>query len=121
LTLDAAASGTAFLGTFVPGLEPQLLAVSGASLARTEFLDAMKAFAVALYRTVPGLPVQVAIHPGDLLVGDAAVYGGGPDHAGFDLSGQVYVLQETPTDERMTVSLQFERENIYLPLVTRSR
>lgn len=33
LALHADANSTAFLGTFVPGSEPQLVAVSGASLA----------------------------------------------------------------------------------------
>jgi hypothetical protein len=120
LALHADANSSAFLGTFVPGSGPQLVAVSGASLARSEYLSATNTFAVVLYRTVPGLQIQVAIHPGDLSVEEAAVEGGGLDHAGFDRSGQVYLVQATPTDERMTVSVQFGREAIYVPLVTRS-
>lgn len=75
---------------------------------------------MVLYCTVPGVQIQVTVHPGDLSVEDAAVEGGGLDHAGFDRSGQVYLVQATPTDERMTVSVEFEQEAIYLPLVTRS-
>jgi hypothetical protein len=120
LSLDVAANSTAFLGTFVPASEPRLVAISGASLARTGYLSATNTFAVVLYRSVPGLQIQVAIDSGDLLVEDAAVEGGGLDHAGFDRSGQVYLVQATPTEERMTVSVQFERVKIYLPIVTKS-
>jgi hypothetical protein len=52
LTVHVGANSTAFLGTFWPGNEPQLVAVSGASLARTGY--GAGTFQVALYRAAPG-------------------------------------------------------------------
>jgi hypothetical protein len=124
LTLNAEMNSTAFLGTFWPGEEPQLVAVSGASLARTEYQPATETLAVALYRAVPGLQVQVAIHTGDFQVEDVTVRGGGLDHTGYDRSGQVYVVQVTPTEERLTVAVELGQQaathTVFLPLVLRN-
>jgi hypothetical protein len=62
------------------------------------------------------MQVQVAAHPGGLPLLDVAVHGGGLDYAGYDRSGQVYVVHVTPTAERLTVSIQV-RYSIFLPLV----
>jgi hypothetical protein len=118
LTLNAGANSTAFLGTFSPTDEPQLVAVSGASLAHTAY--GAGTFQVALYRAAPGMQVQVAVHTGGLPVLDVSIQGGGLDHGGYDLSGQVYVVQATPTQERLTVAVQVRRL-LFLPLVTKNR
>jgi hypothetical protein len=117
LILPAGANSAAFLGTFWPGGEPQLVAVSGAPLARTNY--AAGTFQVALYRAAPGMQVQVAIHTGGLPALEALVQGGGLDHAGYDVSGQVYVVQATPADELVTIAVQV-RQPIFLPLVLRN-
>jgi hypothetical protein len=114
LTLHAEANSTAFLGTFWPGDEPQVVALSGASLARTAY--GAGTFQVALYRAAPGMQIQVAIDTGGLPVLDAFVQGGGLDHTSHDRSGPVYVVQATPSEERLTVAIQV-RQPVFLPLV----
>jgi len=117
LTVNATANSAAFLGAFWPGDEPQLVAVSGASLARTAY--GAGTFQVALYRAAPGMQVQVAVHTGGLPVLDVSVQGGGLDNARYDLSGQAYVVQATPTEERLTVTVQV-RHSVFLPLVMKN-
>jgi hypothetical protein len=122
LALHLESNATAFLGTFWPdagpnGAGPQLVAVSGASLASTEYRLQPKTFAVALYRAVPGLQVQVAVHLGEMGLKEVRVQGGGLDHAGYERSGDVYVVRLTPTEERVTVS--FVGHTLYLPVVIR--
>lgn len=117
LAVNAVANSTAFLGTFWPGDDPQLVAVSGASLAWTDY--AAGTFQVALYRAAPGMQVQVAVRTDGLPVLAVSVHGGGLDHAGYDLSGQVYVAQATPTEERLTIAVQV-RYPVFLPLVMRN-
>lgn len=120
LLLHGDVNSTFFLGALQVGEEPQLVAVSGASLARTELLTRTNTFAVALYRAVPGLQVQVAVHPGSYPVDAVKVRGGGLDHARFDLTGQVCVVQATATEERITVAVQLERRVVYLPPALKS-
>jgi hypothetical protein len=117
LTVNAGANSAAFLSAFWPGDEPQLVAVSGASLARTAY--GAGTFQVALYRAAPGMQVQVAVHTGGLPVLDTSVQGGGLDYAGYNLSGQVYVVQAAPTEERLTVAVQV-RYPVFLPLVIKN-
>jgi hypothetical protein len=72
--LHAKDNSTAFLGAFWPDEEPQLVAISGASLSRNTY-GAGK-FLVVVYRAAPGMQVQVAIHIGVLPVLDTTVSGG---------------------------------------------
>jgi hypothetical protein len=117
LTVNAGANSTTFLGTFWPDEEPQLVAVSGASLARTAFGNGK--FQVAVYRAAPGMQVQVAVHTGGEPVLGTAVSGGGLDHADYDLSGEVYVVQVTPTAERLTITVQVKYA-VRLPLALKA-
>jgi hypothetical protein len=117
LTVHAAPNSTAFLGTFWPTDGPQLVAVSGASLARTAYEAGT--FQVALYRAAPGMQVQVAIHCGGLPVLDVFFQGAGLDYAGYDRSGQVYIVQATPIEERLTVAVRL-RQSVFLPLVIKN-
>jgi len=120
LTLHADPNSTAFLGTFWPGSEPQLVAVSGASLARGQYRPASKTLAVALYRAAPGMQVKIAIHPGELFVRGVTVSGGGLDHAGYEPMEEVYMVQSTPTEERVTVAVRFSAEEPPTPTPTTS-
>ena len=98
-------NSTVFLGVIVPETEPQLVAISRASLSGTEKLSESSAFAIKLYRVVPGLQSQVAVYPGELDIEDAAIYGASIDYAGYEETGQVYIVQFTPNAELVTVTL----------------
>ena len=117
LILPVGENSTAFLSAFQPSDEPQLVAINGASLAKTDFV--LGSFQIALYRAAPGMQIQVAIHPGDLPVLDVSVEGGGLDHTDYDSSGQVYLIQVTPTGERLTIALKM-KDFIFLPLVMKN-
>lgn len=108
LAVQINGNSTVFLGTVVTEAEPQLVAISRASLAGAENLTESSAFAIKLYRAVPGLQAQVAVHPGELHIKDAVVNGASLDYAGYEETGQVYVVQFTPNAELVTVTLGFE-------------
>lgn len=54
---------------------------------------------------MPGLQSQVAVYPGELDIKEAAVYGASMDYAGYEETGQVYIVQLTPNAESVTVIL----------------
>jgi hypothetical protein len=112
------ANQSMFLGTFVPGDDPQLLAVSGASFFEIEYKVVLGTFALALYRAAPGLQAQVALHSGDMPILDVAVSGGGLDYAGYERTNEVYIIQVAPTSERITISVRY-KYTAFLPCVIR--
>jgi hypothetical protein len=64
------------------------------------------------------MQVQVAVHPGGMPVLDVHVKGGGLDHAGYDLSEKVSIVQVTPTQERLTITIQVQHA-LFLPIMNK--
>ena len=79
---------------------------------------AARRYAAGVYRASPGRPVTLAIYPGGWSIAGVSVSGATLSGAQFDPSGQVYLVTVSPLDERLTITLEYEKR-IYLPLVLR--
>jgi hypothetical protein len=118
VTIQTGQDEAYFLGVTPRIVYPQFVALSGGLLGRV--VDAGdNRLAVAVYRTRPGRPVTVAVYLGPLRPAGASISGGTLESAGFDPSGQVYLVTSWPYGDKLTVTVATHERRVYLPLVVR--
>jgi hypothetical protein len=67
---------------------------------------------------MPGQPVTAAFYLGEWSVGGVSVSGATLSASGYDATGQVYRVTALPTEERVTIAIEYARQ-LYLPAVLR--
>jgi hypothetical protein len=118
ITLDTGENASYFLGVTPRTDAVQFVALSGGLLGPVLDDVAAHTYAVGVYRTMPGQLVTVAICPGSWSIRSVSTISATLAGARFDPSGQVYLVTAYPLEERLTITLEYERR-VYLPAVMR--
>jgi hypothetical protein len=118
VTFDTEANGTYFLGV-TPRIDAvQFVAVSGGLLGPVQHDVGEQRMSVGVYRTEPGRQVTLGFYLGAASVDSVSVDGASLVGTRVDPRGYVYLVTVTSLENRLTVTLGYERR-VFLPLILR--